>query len=81
MSLQLLTLKLDDITAADYLSWCYDPDPPALDNGLRSIRVDADPLGDTITAILDWNRPAPAPAAAATAAGFPFSPGVQVYSR
>ena len=53
MSLQILTLKLDGITAGDYLTWCQDPDPPALDFALRSIRVNADPLGDTITAILD----------------------------
>jgi len=79
MSLQILTLKLDGITAGDYLTWCRDPDPPALDYGLCSIRVDADPLGDTITAILDWNQPAPAPAAAATAAGLPLSPGVQIH--
>jgi hypothetical protein len=79
MSLQILTLKLDGITAGDYLTWCRDPDPPALDYALRSIRVDADPLGDTITAILDWNQPAPAPAAAATAAGLPLSPDVQIH--
>jgi hypothetical protein len=79
MSLQLLTLKLDGITAGDYLTWCRDPDPPALDYGLCSIRVHADPLGDTITAILDSDQPAPAPAAAATAAGLPLSPGVQIH--
>ncbi len=79
MSLQILTLKLDGITAGDYLTWCRDPDPPALDYGLCSIRVDADPIGDTITAILDWNQPPPAPAAAVTAAGLPLSPGAQIY--
>jgi len=79
MSLQILTLKLDGITAGDYLTWCRDPDPPALDYALRSIRVNADPLGDTITAILDWNQPAPPPTAAATAAGLPPSPGVQIH--
>jgi hypothetical protein len=80
MSLQILTLKLDGITAGDYLTWCRDPDPPALDFALRSIRVDADPLGDTITAILDWNQPAlPAPIAA-TAAGLPLLPGAQIHS-
>jgi hypothetical protein len=51
MPLQILTLKLDGITAGDYLTWCQDPDPPALDFTLRSISIDADPLGDTITAI------------------------------
>ena len=69
MSLQILTLTLDGITAGDYLTWCRDPDPPALDFGLRSISIDADPLGDTITAILDWEQPAPTAATAATAAG------------
>jgi hypothetical protein len=80
MSLQILSLKLDGITAGDYLTWCRDPDPPALDYGLRSIRVDAYPFGDTITATLNWNQPAPAPAAAATAAGLPLLPGVQLHA-
>jgi hypothetical protein len=39
MSLQILTLKLDGITAGDYLTWCRDPDPPALDYGLCSIAL------------------------------------------
>jgi hypothetical protein len=46
--------------------------------GLRSIRLDARPLGDTITATLDWNQPAPAAPAAATAAGLPLTKGVQL---
>lgn len=79
MSLQILSLRLDGITAGDYLTWCRDPDPPALDYALRSIRIDADPLGDTITAILDWIQPPPAPAAAATAAGLPVAPGVAIH--
>src|SRR6516162_9324487 len=79
MPRQILSLKLDGITAGDYLAWCRDPDPPALDHALASIRVSADPLGDTITTILDWNQPAPAPAAAATAAGLPLSQGVQIH--
>ena len=53
MPLQILSLKLDGITAGDYLTWCRDPDPPALDFALRSISIDADPLGDTITASVD----------------------------
>jgi hypothetical protein len=65
MPVQILTLELDDITAGDYLTWCRDPEPPALDFALRSISIDADPLGDTLTAILDWNGPAPRPSAAA----------------
>jgi hypothetical protein len=78
MPLQILTLKLDGITAGDYLTWCRDPDPPALEFALRSISIDGDPLGDTITAILDWNRPLPTALAAATAAGLPLSTGVQI---
>ena len=81
MSLQTLTLKLDGITAGDYLTWGRDPDPPALDLGLRSISIDTDPLGDTITATLEWEQPAPAAATAATAAGLPLSAGVQVHAR
>jgi len=78
--LQILILKLDGITAVDYLTWCRDPDPPALEYGLRSINVDADPLGETITAILDWNQPAPPPAAAAAAAGLPLPTGAQIHA-
>jgi hypothetical protein len=78
MPFQTLTLELDGITAGDYLTWCRDPDPPALDFALRSISIDAHPLGSTITATLDWNQPIPAAPAAATAAGLPLSPGVQV---
>jgi hypothetical protein len=81
MSRQILTLALDGITAGDYLAWCRDPDPPALDYALRSIRVDADPLGDEVTAILDWNQQPPPPADAATAAGLPLPPGVQIRPR
>jgi hypothetical protein len=79
MSPQILTLKLDGITAGDYLTWCRDPDPPALDFALRSISVDADPLGDTITAILDWNQPPPPPSAAAAAAGLPLPAGAELH--
>lgn len=56
-----------------------DPEPPTRDFALRSVAVDAKPLGDTITAILDWNGPAPQPSAAATAAGLPLSAGVEIY--
>jgi hypothetical protein len=49
--LQTLILRLDGITAGDHLTWCRDPDPPAFDYGLRSISIDADPLGDTISAV------------------------------
>jgi hypothetical protein len=80
MSLQILNLKLEDITAGDYLAWCQDPDPPALGFTLRSITIDADSLGDTITAILDWNQPPPPPAVAAPAAGLPLTTGAQIHA-
>lgn len=79
MPLQILSLKLDGITAGDYLTWCRDPEPPALDFALRSVSVDADPLGDTITATLDWNGSVPWPSVAARAAGLPLSAGVEIY--
>ena len=50
MPLQILSLKLDGITAGDYLTWCRDPEAPTLDFALRSVTVDTDPLRDTITA-------------------------------
>jgi hypothetical protein len=79
MPLQILTLKLDGITPGDYLTWCRDPEPPALDFALRSITIDADPVGDTITATLDWTHALPPPPAAATGAGLPLAPGVQIH--
>ena len=69
MPRQILTLKLDGITAGDYLTWCRDPDPPALGFALRSVHADGDPLGDTITATLDWNHAPPPPPAAAAELG------------
>ena len=41
MSLQLLTLKLDGMSAGDSLTWCRDPDAPGLDSTLRSVRAGA----------------------------------------
>ena len=63
------------------MTWCRDPDPPALDYGLSSIHVDADALSDTVIAILDWDQPAPGPAAAASAAGLPLASGVQLHPQ
>jgi hypothetical protein len=77
--LQILTLKLDGITAGDYLAWCRESDPPALGFVLRSVHVDADPLGDTITAARDWNEPPPPPPAAAAAAGLPLLPAARIH--
>ena len=73
MSLQYLTLKLDGITAGDYLTWVRDPEPPALGLALDSVSVQADPLGDTVEAALSWTTPSPSPRAAAVAAGLPLS--------
>jgi hypothetical protein len=78
MPLQILTLKLDGITSGDYLTWCRDPEPPALHFGLRSISIDADSLGNTITGILDWNESPPSAPTAASAAGLPLTMGVQI---
>jgi len=78
MALQTLILKLDGITAGDYLAWCRDPEPPALDFALRSISIEAEALGDTITAILDWRHVPPPAALAASAAGLPLSTGVKL---
>jgi hypothetical protein len=76
MSLQHLSLRLDGITAGDYLTWVRDPEPPALGIGLDSIAVSAEPLGDTIEAVLSWSVPPPSPHAAAAAAGLPPTPEV-----
>jgi len=78
MPRQRLTLRLDGITAADYLQWVRDPDPPALDAGLITVSVEAAPLGDTVTAELDWAGPAPPAARAAPIAGLPLGAGDQV---
>ena len=71
MPAQTLLLRLDGITAADYLAHCLDPEAPALGFGLRAFDVDADPLGDTVRVRLDWDRTPPSdPHLAAGAAGF-----------
>jgi hypothetical protein len=80
MPLQILTLKLDGITAGDYLTWCRDPDPPALELALLSVAIDADPLAETVTAILDWNESPPPASAAASAAGLPLPAGAQLHA-
>src|SRR5215208_2554328 len=77
MSRQTLILRLDGVTAADYLAWFRDPEPPALGAGLRSIEVDADPVGDAITATLTWDFPAPPPHLAASVAGLPVTADVR----
>ena len=78
MSLQLLRLSLEGITAGDYLTWVRDPEPPALAWGLRSVTLRADPLGDSIEAQLSWDNEPPTPQTAALTAGFPLTPEVAI---
>lgn len=73
---QCLTMKLDGITAGDYLAWVRDPEPPALGRDLRSITVHADPLAAEIDLALGWDREPPPVSAALLAAGFPATPEV-----
>jgi hypothetical protein len=74
---QSLTFHLQGITAGDYLTWVRDPDPHALGREIRSLTVQADPLGDRIDVLLCWGGDAPAPRAAAAAAGFALTPEVR----
>ena len=76
MTVQYLTITLEGITAADYLSWVRDPEPAALDRELQEVAVRADPLGDVIDATLAWAGSAPAAHLAAPMAGFPVTPEV-----
>jgi hypothetical protein len=76
MAFQALILTLDGITAGDYLAWVRDPEPPALGQDLREVRVQGDPLGDTIEAVLAWSRAVPSPSVAAQVAGLPLTPEV-----
>ena len=69
MPRQIITLKLEGITAADYLSLVCDPEPAALGFGLTSLTIRAEPLGDTVEAILSWEDTAPPARVAAAAAG------------
>jgi hypothetical protein len=81
MALQTITLLLDDMTAGDYLAYVRDADPPAIGYGLRSVSVHADPLGDTVTAVLDWARTPPPFQRMATAAGLPLGDGIRLASE
>ncbi|HEX8856190.1 MAG TPA: hypothetical protein VF752_11375 [Thermoleophilaceae bacterium] len=79
---QVLTLKLDGITAGDYLAWVHDPKPAALDHGLHSLEVRAGAGDDEVEALLWWTIPAPSPLVAARAAGLPLTPEVvELWSR
>ena len=72
MPCQILTLRLDGISAGDYIAHVADPEPPALGLGLRSVTLRAEPRGGTVQAILVWDDCAPAPRVAAQAAGLPL---------
>jgi hypothetical protein len=76
MTIQVLSLTLDGITAGDYMTWVYDSEPPALGRDLRSVTLRGDPLGDTIEAVLVWQGSPPAPTAAAPIAGLALTPEV-----
>ena len=73
MPRQIITLRLDGITAADYIAHMTDPEPPALGAGLRSVTLRAEPTGAVVTALLDWQDCVPAPRVAAVAAGLPVT--------
>ena len=77
MTTQRLTLKLDGVTAGDYLAYIRDPEPPALGHALRSISVTADPFGSIVEATIEWDGPAPEAHAAARAAGLPVTGDVR----
>ena len=64
---QILTLKLDGITAGNYRAWGRHRHPPAPGFALPPVHVDTETLGNTITTTLDCNQPAPLPPATATA--------------
>ena len=55
---QSLIIRLDGLTAGDYLAWVRDPEPPALDYGLRSVAISAEPLGELVHIELIWAGPA-----------------------
>jgi hypothetical protein len=80
-TLQRLTFELDGMTAGDYLAHVRDPDPPGLGTALRSVTIDADPLGATIEIVLVWNGGAPDPATAARLSGLPTGPEVTAVHR
>jgi hypothetical protein len=76
MSVQILTLTLDGITAEDYLTWVRDPEPPAFGRELRSVTARAEALGDTVEVELEWDGKPPTARAATAAAGLPLTPEV-----
>ena len=77
MTVQLLTIRLDGVTAADYLAHVRDPEPGALDGALAAVVVRTDqPLADVVEAALSWHGAPPAAHAAAHLAGLPVTADV-----
>jgi hypothetical protein len=70
---QVICLHLEGITAADYLAYMVDADPPIAGTVLHSVSIEAEPLSDTLVASLAWDVSPPAPAQAARLAGLPLS--------
>ena len=83
MPVQLLTLSLDGITAADYLAHARDPEPGALDGPLAAVVVRTDqPLADVVEAACSWHGEPPGPYVAARLAGLPVTADVvEVHAR
>ena len=76
MTFQRLTFELDGITAGDYLAYVRNPEPPGLGTVLRSMTIDAEPLGDRIEIVLGWDGAAPEPVQASVLTGLPVTPEV-----
>ena len=66
---QHIEIQLDGITAGDYLAYYVDTDLPLEATRLRSVAIDSDPVGNSVTAALRWDGPPPAAKVAAAAAG------------
>ena len=71
MTYQTLHLRLDGMTAGDYLAHLRDPEPASLGAGLHAVVGEAEPLADVVAALLAWEGAAPEPCRAAAMAGFP----------
>lgn len=71
MTYQTLRLRLDGMTAGDYLAHLRDPEPALLGLTLRDVAVEAEPLSDVVEALLTWHEAPADVATAARLAGFP----------
>ena len=79
---QVIELQLDGITAGDYIAHAVDAAPQFEGTRLRSVAVDADPLGDSVSASLRWDGPPPAAKVAAAVAGLHLTADVaEISSR